>query len=155
MLIDKSLPILILEIMLVWTNDLSVNVVEIDDQHRELFSRINRLLGALDSRVAEAELRTLFSFLETYVVDHFGTEERYMDDFAQHGYPDAEHHKSEHRAFVRDLQEFKTDLEVAEPSTQFIAEFKRWMRNWWMLHIRHVDKGLGSFLQTAFPLIRH
>lgn len=141
--------------MLTWTRNLAVGVVEIDDQHRELFTRINRLSAALDASAAEAELRTLFLFLETYVIEHFGNEERYMDDFAMHNYAGAEHHKSEHKAFIRDLREYRSDLEVAAPNSQFIEEFKRWMRNWWMTHIQHVDKDLGAFLQEAFPLISH
>lgn len=139
--------------MLTWTSDLSVGVVEIDDQHKELFDRINRLFAALETRAAEAELRSLFLFLETYVHEHFGNEERYMDDFALHGYASAAHHKSEHHAFIRDLREFKADLEAAEPSEQFIGEFNKWMRNWWLLHIQHVDQGLGAFLQTALPML--
>lgn len=139
--------------MLVWTNDLSVGVVEIDEQHKELFARINRLFGALDASGAEAELRKLFVYLESYVVEHFGNEEHYMGAYAMHGYSDAEHHKSEHRAFIRDLGEFKTDLEAGEPSAQFVEEFKKWMRNWWFLHIQRVDKGLGKFLQEALPLL--
>ena len=122
--------------MLAWTDDLSVGVVEIDDQHQELFARINRLLGAVDAKVAEADLRTFFSFLESYVVQHFGNEERYMDDYEMHLYPHAQRHKSEHRAFIRDLNEFKTDLESASPSKQFIEEFEKWICNWWMLHIQ-------------------
>jgi len=139
--------------MLVWTDELSVSVVEIDDQHKELYARINRLFGALDASAAEVELRTLFSFLEEYVVKHFGNEERYMQDYAMYGYADAEHHQSEHRAFIRDLREFKIDLEGTDPGALFIEEFKRWMHNWWMMHIEHVDKGLGRFLQSAFPLL--
>jgi hemerythrin len=139
--------------MLEWTSELSVGVVEIDEQHRELFLRINRLMGALDDRTAAAEVRTLFSFLDSYIVEHFGTEARYMDDYAVYGYADAEHHKSEHAAFIRDFAEFRADIEAAEPDHRFITEFRAWMKNWWLLHIRKVDTGLGAFLQGAFPMI--
>ena len=145
----------ILEVMLVWTPELSIGVVEIDEQHQELFALINRLLGAFDINSAETEIRTLFLFLESYVVGHFGNEERYMDNYAMYGYPDAGRHKSEHKAFILDLYEFKTDLQVPKPSVQFIEEFKKWICNWWMLHIQHVDKGLGKFLQVVFPLLSH
>ncbi len=141
------------EIVLVWTKALSVGVVEIDQQHRELFQRINRLLSALDNRTAAAEVRTLFRFLESYIVVHFGTEAGYMDDYAMRGYRDAERHKSEHLAFIRDFGEFRNDLEVAEPDHQFIAEFSIWMKNWWLLHIQRVDTGLGAFLRDVFPIL--
>lgn len=141
--------------MLKWSSDLSVGLVEIDDQHKELFSSINGLLGALHSNAAEAEVLKLFLFLESYVVKHFGMEEGYMDCYAMYGYQETARHKSEHKAFIRDLSEFKIDLEVAEPSAQFIEEFKKWICNWWMLHIQHIDKGLGKFIQGVFPILRH
>ncbi len=141
--------------MLVWTKELSVGVVEIDLQHRELFQRINRLLSALNDRTAEAEVRALFKFLESYVVQHFGTEARYMDKYAMHGYKDAARHKSEHLAFIRDFGEFRTDLEIMESPQQLIAEFNLWIRNWCFLHIQKVDTGLGVFLQEALPVLSH
>lgn len=139
--------------MLEWTPELSVGVMEIDEQHRELFVRINRLMEALDDRTAAAEVRTLFSFLDSYIIEHFGTEARYMDEYARYGYPDAEHHKAEHAAFIRDFAEFRADIESAEPDHQFITEFRAWMKNWWLLHIRKVDTGFGAFLQNAFPML--
>ena len=74
-----------------------------------------------------------------------------MGEYSNLGYADAEHHKSEHKAFVRDFHEFRVDVEIAEPSAQFIAEFFRWMSNWWIMHIQRVDKGLGAFLQRVLP----
>ncbi len=139
--------------MLVWTKDLSVGVVEIDDQHRELFGRINRLLKAIDENAAADEIRTLFKFLETYVVKHFGDEQRYMDQYEMYGYSDAARHKSEHASFISSIGEFRADLEAAPPSQQFVTEFAKWMINWYIMHIQHIDKGLGAFLRKVFPVL--
>jgi len=62
--------------MLVWNPDLSVNVVEIDDQHKELFSRVNRFLEAMErcSLFGDKQGLALFElcdFMEQYVVFHF------------------------------------------------------------------------------------
>ncbi|HSW62830.1 MAG TPA: bacteriohemerythrin [Dissulfurispiraceae bacterium] len=135
--------------MIAWHDDLSVGVAEIDEQHKELIARVVRLLSALDQRAAENEIRDLFTFLESYVVVHFGTEERYMKDYGDQGYPYAHHHKSEHKAFIRDFREFRADLDGALPAQIFINEFARWISNWYKLHIEKVDKGLGAFLQSA------
>jgi hemerythrin len=141
--------------MLVWTKDLSVGVIEIDDQHRELFDRINRLLSAIDEQAAADEIQNLFTFLESYVVKHFGDEERYMDHYEMRGYSDSARHKSEHLGFVNYFREFRADFEAATPSHQFVTEFTKWMTNWWMIHIQHIDKGLGAFLKTVFPMLGH
>jgi hemerythrin len=132
--------------MIAWHDDLSVGVPEIDEQHRELISRVNRLFAALDQKVAAEEIADLFAFLESYVVVHFGTEERFMNEHAGDGYAGELHHKSEHQAFVRDYREFRKDL-AAGADPVFIQEFKRWIANWYLLHIEKVDKGLGTFLQ--------
>ncbi|HSW62831.1 MAG TPA: hypothetical protein VLH56_05940 [Dissulfurispiraceae bacterium] len=58
------------------------------------------------------------------------------------------------RHFVRDFREFRTDIEAAEPDHLFIAEFSKWINNWWLLHIQKVDQGLGAFLKGVFPILR-
>ena len=137
--------------MIEWTQDLAVGVEIIDSQHRELFAHINSLLKALDAKMAKEEIITLFTFLDSYINDHFGIEQRYMGEYSHLGYADAEHHKSEHKAFVRDFHEFRQDLQTAEPSAQFIAEFSKWITNWYIMHIQRVDKGLGAFLHRVLP----
>ncbi|MGO9380066.1 MAG: bacteriohemerythrin [Dissulfurispiraceae bacterium] len=137
--------------MIEWTEDLAVGIETIDSQHRELFAHINSLLGALENKMAAEEIHRLFTFLDSYVDVHFGVEQRYMGEYSNLGYADAEHHKSEHKAFVRDFREFRVDLEAMEPSVQFIAEFARWIVNWWLMHIQRIDKGLGIFLKRVLP----
>jgi hemerythrin len=99
------------------------------------------------------ELRTLFSFLEEYVVKHFGNEGAVYAGLCHVRLCVPSITNRSHAAFIRDLREFKIDLEGTDPGALFIEEFKRWMHNWWMMHIEHVDKGLGRFLQSAFPLL--
>ena len=137
--------------MIVWTQDLAVGVETIDSQHRELFSHINNLLEALDEKMAAETIFTLFSFLDSYIGNHFGVEQRYMGEYSNLGYADMERHKSAHKAFVLDFREFRVDLETAEPGAQFVAEFSKWITNWWIMHIQRIDKGLGAFLNSVLP----
>jgi hemerythrin len=75
---------------LFWTGDLSVGVREIDSQHRELFRMINGLDAAIKQGKAKKEIMGLVRFLDDYIVDHFGTEEKYMTAY---DYPDYQLHK--------------------------------------------------------------
>ena len=61
-----------------WTSDLSVDVKEIDGQHKELFKRINNLDTAMKKGRAKEEVLGLIEFLDEYVVIHFRTEELFM-----------------------------------------------------------------------------
>jgi hemerythrin len=135
--------------MLEWTADLAINVLDIDGQHQELFKRINRFFEAVDRRAGNSELKEFFLFLEDYVITHFRTEEGYMDRHLGYDYPDFERHKSQHQAFIRDFREFSQDLDNPEVSELIVTEFRDWMRNWWLLHINNIDKGLGRSLQSA------
>ena len=63
-----------------WTEDLATGVPEIDAQHKELFSRINRLLEACNQGQGRAEVGKTLAFLEEYVLIHFSTEEKIMTE---------------------------------------------------------------------------
>ena len=139
--------------MLVWTKDLSVGIVEIDDQHKELFDHVNRLLKAINEENAAEETGRIFAFLDSYILTHFSNEQRYMDEYSMHGYEDESRHKSEHASFIISLREFRADLEAGSPSQQFVAEFAKWITNWWLTHIQHIDKGFGAFLRKVFPML--
>ena len=74
-----------------------------------------------------------------------------MGEYLNLGYADAEHHRSAHNAFTSDFREFRVDLETVKPSTQFIAEFSKWITNWRIMHVQRIDKGLGTFLNDVLP----
>ena len=133
--------------MLTWTPDLTVNISEVDDQHKELFSRINRFLEALEIRPDASALAELFDYLEGYLNLHFGTEERYMEQYAVYGYVDHDRHVSQHAVFRRDFAEFKADMIRDGVTELMIGEWRSWITNWWLLHITRVDKGLGAFIR--------
>ena len=54
-----------------WTQDLSVGVREIDDQHKELISRMNSFFDVMKSNNREQEIMKMLDFLADYVVTHF------------------------------------------------------------------------------------
>jgi hemerythrin len=132
-----------------WTPDLSVGSNEIDDQHKELFSRINDLRSAMSQGKGRAEISKTTKFLEDYVVTHFGTEEKLM---ARHDYPDAAAHKARHTEFIKDFTDLKRKLEQLESQqavTSFLViDIQRRLVEWLMNHIGKVDKALGSYLSS-------
>jgi len=138
--------------MLTWSSDLSVYVVEIDAQHKELFGRINSFLDALEAQSSESPLGEIMSFLEQYLMMHFDYEEAYMDRYSVYGYAQEAQHKATHRAFKRDFAEFKADMIVRSVTPQFTNEFKKWIVNWWLIHINKIDKDLGKFIKTVILL---
>lgn len=64
-----------------WLDQYSVGVESIDNQHKELFARINKLLDACSQGEGKKVLPEVLDFLGDYVVFHFSTEEKYMKEY--------------------------------------------------------------------------
>ncbi len=127
-----------------WTSDLATGVEEIDDQHRELFRRINSLLEACNQGQGKNEVVKVIAFLEDYVIEHFSEEERHMSD---RDYPDFGKHRVQHREFMENLSTLKQQLEADGPGLGVVLSTNRLVIDWLTNHIRKEDKALGSFLR--------
>ena len=60
--------------MIVWSNQFSVGVQEVDKQHQVLVGILNRLGTALNGQVSGVDNRQVIDELVQYTVYHFGTE---------------------------------------------------------------------------------
>lgn len=127
-----------------WTEDLAVGAKEIDDQHKELFRMVNQMLEACTQGKGKEVLTEMLKFLEDYVVTHFGTEERFMQ---QYGYPEYLSHKKHHEQFINSFQELKKEMAATGPGTHLVIMTNRTVVGWLNSHIRNVDKQLGAFLK--------
>jgi hemerythrin len=132
-----------------WTEDLSTGIEKIDEQHKELFEKINDLVAAVRQSVCKYKIGDVIKFLEDYVVFHFGEEERYMLLF---GYPDYPAHKAQHDKFIANFNELKKELPLLEggkkPGSYDLSVMTNQVVVDWILdHIAKVDKQLGEFLK--------
>ncbi|HET6437056.1 MAG TPA: bacteriohemerythrin [Anaeromyxobacter sp.] len=127
-----------------WTQAIAVGHPTIDEQHRELFARADELLEAMKSGRAGEELLNLLAFLKQYVAEHFGTEERLMDD---HRYPSAAAHKALHTEFVRRLKENEEAYSTRGSRAMVILDLRDMVRGWLVNHVSTVDLQLANFLR--------
>ncbi|MBI5453674.1 MAG: hemerythrin family protein [Deltaproteobacteria bacterium] len=127
---------------LIWTTSLATGIEWQDNQHKELFNRINSLIDAMNSGVAAGEVSGLFKFLDTYVRDHFRNEEVAMD---KQRYPDAVSHKEQHKKFIENMTRLKNEYQK-EQAHKLIIEARKLLADWFYEHIAKVDKKLGEFL---------
>jgi hemerythrin len=127
-----------------WTPALSVGHDEIDRQHQELFRRLSALLEAM-LRGDRGEIERLFDFLGTYVVEHFGAEERLMraSDF-----PGYVVHKAAHERFVRDYQDLGKMLGAHGATAAVIIRTKTWISDWLTVHIGATDQAFARHLRA-------
>ncbi len=126
-----------------WDPSLAVGHPQIDAQHQELFRRFEKLVLALDAG-RSAEIRDLFGFLAQYAVEHFGAEEKLMEEI---GYPGAGVHKAAHARFVREYGELVALYEANGPSRAVAVKTRTWIGGWLRAHIMGIDVALAKFLR--------
>jgi hemerythrin len=136
-----------------WTPDLAVGVGEIDQQHRELYDRVNALLTAMAEGRGTQDVDETLRFLGEYVVRHFSMEEALM---RRHRYPAYEAHKREHELFVEDFKRLSQKAAASGVRTTLVLEVQKQLGNWLRHHIGQVDRALGAFLkESATAAARH
>jgi len=79
-----------------WSDELSVGVELIDQQHQEMFDWINRLLRAIGEIGGAERVVGTADFLQEYVEKHFAAEEEQM---VLHEYTGLAKHKEHHEYF--------------------------------------------------------
>ena len=61
---------------IIWNNNFSVGVQELDKQHKKIIEIENRLIKAKDGRIDSETIADLLSDLTKYATKHFETEEK-------------------------------------------------------------------------------
>lgn len=123
-----------------WNDSYSVNVREIDAQHKQLFELVNELLDAMQKQKAQDIILKIINGLADYAVDHFKFEEKY---FQQFNYPQTAEHVKEHEAFIKKVTEFKKGYE--ENPNLLTIQVLHFLRDWLKKHIKGTDKNYVAF----------
>ena len=134
-----------------WTPRLAVGVQQIDDEHKELFDRINTLLDAMANARAKEQVKPLVDFLSAYVESHFGGEARLM---ALHDYPGRADHLAQHAFFVAEFRALVGEMEKGGVTALLTIKLNKLLCDWLRDHVSTVDRKLGEFLATAKPTLR-
>lgn len=120
---------------IVWNEDLSVNVKEIDDQHKHFVGLMDELYGAITGNKADEMLGGIIDNVAKYAGFHFSTEEKYFDLFH---YEHADEHKIAHAALVAEVEKFVADK--SENRTALAMKLLDFLENWLVEHLEIHDK---------------
>lgn len=104
---------------MVWTEQMSVAIKELDDDHKQAMAIINELEDALTHGDRDASIRQAHRLLLT-MGEHFGREERLL---AEHGYHRLEEHLRNHREAGKRLAAFGAVLSD-RPVTELLPELQ-------------------------------
>jgi hemerythrin-like metal-binding protein len=126
--------------ILQWDQSLAVGIGEIDEQHRKLVAMICDLHEAMRSGKGKDQVEAILRELENYAVEHFGYEEKLME---QYKYPAYRNHRKEHEAFVDKVIAFGNDFRSNRAA--LTTEVMNFLKNWLVGHIKGTDQKYSAF----------
>ena len=126
-----------------FTPNLLTHVPAVDEQHKELFKRINTLISLGAKSVNKEETERTLDFLGGYVVKHFGDEETLQ---LKCGYPKHLWHREQHQQFIEKFKTLKSEYLKNGVSVQFTLQINRSIINWVVQHIQIADADIGRHI---------
>ncbi|MGE5503284.1 MAG: bacteriohemerythrin [Actinomycetota bacterium] len=130
--------------IITWTDDLSVGVGRIDDDHRRWIELFNALFAACFAGVGADVVRGTLAELVDYTKGHFAREEGYL---AEVGYPGLEAHRQLHQALVVRVDAIMAELD-GNPGREVSAEVLDFLQDWLIHHIKEQDLRYASATGT-------
>lgn len=126
---------------MLWSDDYRIGVESVDEQHREIFDRLDRLMTAS----ADPEVRGMAAFMANYVVEHFADEERLM---RQVRYPGYESHRQTHIEFRRVVISKVAAIHAADNLDALKIELYVLVSEWLIDHILGKDRKITSYIDA-------
>lgn len=123
-----------------WSDDLSIGIGIIDDQHKKLVERVASFIEAVNAKDMQTVEETV-RYLIGYAIQHFGSEELIM---IRHGYKDFKQHRDEHSCFIKMVYDINVDLLAEQLTLEQIELFSNKLVQWIMNHIKISDKQLAQ-----------
>lgn len=121
-----------------WEEGYSLGLEQIDEQHKTLFTIMNRLWSAIVRRAEAVEMDTILGELEQYTVSHFTAEETFMRAAGFSGFED---HKKQHEDFIARLQGARAG---AQSGKHISLELLHFLRDWLVNHIMVQDRAYAN-----------
>jgi hemerythrin len=130
--------------LMAWTEEMSVRVKVLDDDHKTLIEMLNELNDGIETGRAKAALESVIEKLSNYTRIHFAREERM---FAQTGYAGGPAHKAEHALLARRVMNLQARFESGQ-SRELGMETMAFLKSWLTDHIMGSDQRYGPHLNA-------
>ena len=129
-----------------WSDALATGVNEIDNQHKEIFSRFGRLFTACSQGKGKDEVLVLLGFLDEYVKEHFAAEERLQ---LRHAYPEYAAHKAEHSRFIADVARLTSEMKAEGATLSLVIMTNKTLAAWLVQHIKKTDMAFATYVRES------
>ena len=126
-----------------WSDKYSLNVAEIDEQHRKLVSLVNDMYDAMHAGKGRDMIGTVIAEFVDYTDYHFKAEERLL---RQNGYPEYDEHKVMHYNLSRKAHSIKEAFDRGNTPTAI--EVMLLLTNWLNTHILEEDRKYKPYTES-------
>jgi len=126
-----------------WSQNLSVGIDSIDEQHKVLVGLINELYKQMHSGLGKDAVGSTLGRLVDYTANHFKYEEKL---FKEHNYSEQSGHKELHSTLVGQVVQFQQEYTRGEKDVSL--ELMEFLKEWLLTHIKKTDMAYSSFLRS-------
>lgn len=120
----------------IWTQEYSVGIESIDEQHKHFFGIANKIM--------DKEIFGALEELGDYAFYHLETEENYFDKF---NYGGASEHIAVHNEYREKVQDMMDRARQGEDIKKIAKEAASYSGEWLFKHILVMDKKYTKFFQ--------
>ncbi|KOR31284.1 hemerythrin [Achromatium sp. WMS2] len=121
--------------LVTWTQDISVGIQEIDEQHKVLINLLNSINEAVEQRRSLEVAKEILGKLIDYSRIHFSVEESLMRVL---NYPGYDEHKELHQDLMDNIIALSQKLDEGKLAVG--VELQYFLKNWLVKHIMETDK---------------
>lgn len=131
-----------------WSDDLSVSIKPIDNDHQLLFSMLNSCQAAMKSDLTQEEIYRLLKELLAFTKTHFEREERIM---LACNYPGFNNHQQVHQLLIKQLEKMQDQLIQGSLTCHQFADF---ITSWLIDHIQGMDRAITPYAEGKQELVQ-
>ena len=118
----------------------------IDGEHKELISRVKKLVESCEQGTEKMTAIKTLDFLMDYTEYHFTDEEKLQKEV---GYDQLDAHHAKHEEFKKSVGELREMLEEEEgPSEAFVTAVNKNITDWLVNHIQKWDKAVADYIKA-------
>lgn len=131
---------------MLWRDKYELGVSIVDEQHKELFERVQTFMQILRSPASWEDkverVNETLEFMKVYVVEHFRDEEEYQKRIE---YPGYEAHKKIHGDMVNYVVQFSDEYEKSGCNEQLMQQFAGKLLAWLINHVASEDQRIADY----------
>ena len=129
-----------------WSDDLAVEIVDIDADHKHLVAHMDRLFTACHEGQEADLLKHHLMTLYGYTRKHFAHEE---DVMRKSCFPEVEEHRAKHAELISELDNLIEAFDI-DPAAELSAKTLTFLQSWLLQHILVDDKKIGDHIGMVY-----